>query len=81
MANTEVIEKTVEAAEAVNEMGVIPEIGAREIGCVALGAAGVLFIEHVAIPVAKKGVKWVASNFGKTKTVVVTAEEVVEVEE
>ena len=82
MANTEVIEKTTEAVVEATENGfAIPETGIKEAGIFAAGVATTIVVEHVVIPAAKKGWNFVTSKIGKTKTVVVTAEEVVEVEE
>ena len=82
MANTEVIEKTTEAVAEATENGIaIPEAGLKEAGIFAAGVATTLVVEHVVVPAAKKGFAFIKSSFGKPKTVVVTAEEVVEVEE
>ena len=82
MANTEVIEKTTEAVVEATQNGLtISEFGTKEAGIFALGVITTIVVEHGVIPAAKKGFELVKSSFGKTKTVVVTAEEVVEVEE
>ena len=82
MANTEVIEKTTEAVVEATQNGlIVSEFGTKEAGIFALGVITTIIVEHGAIPVAKKGWNFVTSKIGKPKTVVVTAEEVVEVEE